>query len=314
MSAAVCACVVILLVDPLAPDMSGHICMGCLSTEATIQEKRGSRIRFCGTTCQGAFYASVAPAARIGFGLMNAVRDVAVETLRAKLEEIFAPYAGPDLPYVLATALALMSVHVSDSDPAFGEARQDAIYNALLDKKMDDFLGWATNDLLRAVFDHGLLQEYGDVSAVILFAYGVADTTLWNITELGGLYDAERVSYVFDRFGVMEVKVRRYLAEIFGRKTPFLMHRDYVHFARRVIKLCIEADCADETLAALESAPKDSISMYEIISLAGEAGSRVVFGQATLRLQGDIDSGRRDPQTDVTLLLARVLIRENEWV
>jgi hypothetical protein len=241
---------------------------------------------------------------------MDTVRDVPQPTIRERLEATFHPYKGADLPYILAMALAHMQA--TRDAGAFSEERMVAIYHAIFVQARDDFLGWSGAALRVAVFDHALDRDFGDVAYKMLIITGAKNTELWKMDKPGAAYDPAWVTSVFTRIEAMPRKVRAEIAIALTRKT-LSMTQVYIHFARQVIRLCIGVDSPDAVLGVLETAPTGAFSMFEIVSLAGEAGSRNVFRLAVNLLQHDVEQGKKHPKTDPTLTLAKKLAADNNW-
>lgn len=301
--------------------MSGHLCVGCHSEEATIRERRGHRLRFCNAPCQSAFYAGITPL-KVGFGLMDEVRDVPSETLFEKLEATFRPYAGPDLPVTLATSLFYMGPIVPDTpgqplENEFPTLRIHEVYGELFafspgEKGNSDglFLGWDYRVLARAVFDRALEYGYDRVVAMMLL---VPKDTLWLWGEMhrNEPYDVARVAYVFDRIETMDWNVRLSIARTIVEPMHELFHM--VHFSRRAIRLCIGADDRESYEKALKGPHGNLVAYREAIVLAAQAGSRVLFLAISNGLARSVQQGEVGADLP-TVKLARTLADKNNWI
>jgi hypothetical protein len=308
-------CYLILIV---VVSMSGHICVGCREGEAQIREKRGHRLRFCGDVCQAAFYQQAATL-QIGKGLMDTVSETPPESLRQELENTFRPFARPDLPLVLANAFAQARV-TYDGKYGVNPKQIFAIYVEIFGKAGEDrpdFLGWDYEALYKAVFEHGLNQEFGSVAALLIKLAGPASADLWDVNLWGGdtAYDAQRVAYIFAKLATKPVDDRVAIARTLTQH-PASLTRGFIHFSRQVMRLAVGADDVESVasgfklnglFASLTWSPK------EVIAAAGEMGSRLVFGYAVERLQEQIASGKVNSETELTSALARTVARANNW-
>jgi len=293
--------------------MSGHLCASCHSEEATIQETSGNRIRFCGESCQASFYAGI-KSAPIGAGLLDEIHGVPEEGLHDRMEAIFRPYIGPDLPGIIAIALdnRFRDLEVEGVVPSTAVTHVKALLGALFNK---EFLGWKGQALLTATFNYALEHNYPNACVLLFRKAGPANTEIWGLMHVGDSYDPVRVSHVFTRLEAMPLDARRFAAKVLASHTvPSFLTEDSVHFARQAIRLCTGADAYDDLLKVFERAARMPVSVnHEIIAVAGEAGAREVFGHFVEALQGDVIAGLRNPRTDRTVVLARKLALENGW-
>ena len=293
--------------------MSGHLCAGCHREEATIRETSGNRMRFCGEACQASFYAGI-KSAPIGAGLLDEIHGVPGEGLHDRMEAIFRPYIGPELPGIIAVALdnKFRDLEVEGVVSSTVVTHVKALLNALFDK---EFLGWKGQALLTAAFNYALEHNHPNACVLLFRKAGPANTEIWGLRHIGDAYDPVRVSHVFSHLEAMPLDARRFAARVLAFHTvPSFLAEDSVHFARQAIRLCTGADTLDDLLKILERVPRMPIShSHEIIAVAGEAGARKVFGHFVEKLQRDVNAGLRNPRTDRTVVLARKLALENGW-
>jgi hypothetical protein len=287
--------------------MSGHLCVGCHREEAKLREKNGNRLRFCNEPCQTAFYGTM-KSLRIGFGLLDELKDVATDDLHTRLEALFAPHKGDDLPGVLVTAIEYAAITDEDR-PGLPVERVVEIMRAILS---DTFLGMDDDVLLRAMFDYSL-EHRESITITALIGFFGDRWELWGMQAKFSPYDGARVAYVFARIEALDLDVRQDLVRLMGKSQAAKYLSDTrVHFARQVIRLNAVTDVPEMAMAVLKSTPSPSL-LHELIAISGEAGSRTFFGRLVDILQGEVATGQRHPQTDRTVVLAKALASENGW-